>query len=309
MSSKKTDLSRRKFLGDSAKAAAGIAAGSALGIIKSGNAAPGKKPGSEMKFGLVTYLWGKDWDLPTLIRNCETAGVHGVELRVEHAHGVHAGMNKRQRIEVKLRFENSPVTNIGMGCNWAFHYPDPNRLKNEIQGAKDYLQLSYDTGGSGIKVKPNGLPKAVPPEKTIEQIGKSLNVIGKFAANLGQVIRVEVHGRDTQQLPNMKKIFDHVTEKNVGICWNCNKQDLDGKGIEYNFNLVKDRFGDTVHVRELNDPNYPYQKLIDLLVKMDFKGWMLLEARGYVPDRVVALDEQNDLFKKMLILAQKKVGK
>ena len=25
----------------------------------------------ELKFGLVTYQWGKDWDLPTLISNCE----------------------------------------------------------------------------------------------------------------------------------------------------------------------------------------------------------------------------------------------
>ena len=308
MSSKKTDLNRRKFLGDSAKAAAGIAAGSALGMVSLGNAIPGKKPGSEMKFGLVTYLWGKDWDLPTLIRNCETAAVCGVELRVEHAHGVHAGMNKRQRMEVKLRFENSAVTNLGMGCNWAFHYSDEDRLIKEIEGAKKDLILSRDTGGSGIKVKPNALPKDVPPEKTLEQIGKSLNVVGKYATDLGQVIRVEVHGRDTQLIPNMKKIFDHVTEKSVGMCWNCNKQDLDGKGLEANFNLVKDRFGDTVHIRELDDPNYPYQTLMDMFVKMNYKGWILLEARGYVPDRVIALKGQNDLFKKMIGEAQKKLG-
>ncbi len=308
MSSKKTDLSRRKFIGDSAKTAVGIAAGSALGMYSLGNAASGKKAGSGMKFGLVTYLWGKDWDLPTLIRNCKTSGVFGVELRVEHAHGVHTGMNKRQRMEVKLRFENSPVINLGMGCNWAFHYPEKERLKKEIEGARKYLILSSDTGGSGIKVKPNGFPEGVPPEKTLEQIGKSLNIIGKYAADLGQVIRVEVHGRGTQLLPNMKKIFDHVTEKSVGICWNCNNQDLDGKGLDYNFNLVKDRFGDTVHIRELDDPNYPYQNLMDMFVEMDYKGWILLEARKYVLDRVVALKEQNDLFKKMVAIAQEKVG-
>ena len=114
MSSKKSDFTRRTFLGESAKAAAGIAAGSALGFYNFGNAAPGKEPGSKMKFGLVTYLWGKDWDLPSLIRNCETANAMGVELRVENANGVHAGMNKKKRFEVKLRFENSPITNIGM---------------------------------------------------------------------------------------------------------------------------------------------------------------------------------------------------
>jgi hypothetical protein len=31
----------------------------------------GQKPGSKMKLGLVTYQWGKDWDLPALIANCE----------------------------------------------------------------------------------------------------------------------------------------------------------------------------------------------------------------------------------------------
>lgn len=33
---------------------------------------------SGMKFGLVTYQWGKDWDLPTLIANCVKTGYHGV---------------------------------------------------------------------------------------------------------------------------------------------------------------------------------------------------------------------------------------
>ena len=37
-------------------------------------------PGNKMKFGLVTYLWAKDWDLPKLIRNCRTTEVLGVEL-------------------------------------------------------------------------------------------------------------------------------------------------------------------------------------------------------------------------------------
>ena len=38
-----------------------------------------------MKLGLATYQWGKDWDLPTLIANCEKAGLSGVELRTQHA--------------------------------------------------------------------------------------------------------------------------------------------------------------------------------------------------------------------------------
>ena len=31
--------------------------------------------GSKMRLGLVTYLWGKDMDLQTLIHSCEKAGL------------------------------------------------------------------------------------------------------------------------------------------------------------------------------------------------------------------------------------------
>ena len=262
------------------------------------------KPGSKMRFGLVTYLWGKDWDLPTLIRNCEATGVLGVELRTQHAHRVESDLSPQQRREVKKRFDESPVTLVGLGTNFAFHHPDPARLRQDIEGAKQYIMLSRDVGGSGVKVKPNDLPEGVPVEKTIEQIGKSLNELGRFGAQYGQEVRVEVHGRKTQQLPIMKQIFDVADHPNVGVCWNCNDVDLEGEGLEYNFNLVKNRFGATVHVREFNVGQYPYQQLINLFVNMDYKGWILLEARTKPQDRVKALSEQRTLFEQMVAKAQ-----
>ena len=36
--------------------------------------------GENIQFGLVTYQWGKDWDIPTIIQNCSAAKVTGVEL-------------------------------------------------------------------------------------------------------------------------------------------------------------------------------------------------------------------------------------
>ncbi|MCP4639148.1 MAG: TIM barrel protein, partial [bacterium] len=247
----------------------------------------------------VTYLWGQDWDLPTLIGNCEKTGLQGVELRVEHKHGVTVDMTPAQRAEVKKRFADSPVVNLGMGTNQDFDDPNPEKLKANVEGAKAFLQLSADTGGSGIKVKPNDFHPGVPREKTIEQIGKGLNEVGAFAGGLGQKIRVEVHGKCCE-LPTMKAIFDHVTDPNVGMCWNSNGQDLKGEGLEYNFNLVKDRFADTVHVRELNIGEYPYQKLMDLFVAMDYDGWILLEARTKPADRVKALIEQREVWEKMI---------
>ncbi len=257
-----------------------------------------------MRFGLVTYLWGQDWDLPTLIRNCESTKVRGVELRTEHAHRVEANLNGRQRKDVKKRFADSAVTLVGLGTNFDFHHTDQAVLKKNIEGAKEYIKLSRDVGGSGVKVKPNTLPDGVPIEKTIEQIGTSLNELGRFGAGLGQEIRLEVHGEKTQELPVIRRIMDVADNPNVRVCWNSNHEDLKGEGLEYNFNLVKARFGRTAHVRELNAGDYPYQQLINLFVKMDYAGWVMLEASTKPPDRVKALLEQRILFEQMVAKGQ-----
>jgi len=288
---------RREFLRSSVVFGAGIVAAGRLGQIVAAH-----KPGSKMRFGLVTYLWGQDWDLPTVIANCGKTGTLGVELRTEHAHGVEATLTEAQRREVKKRFADSPVTLVGLGTNFAFHYPESDRVEKEIEGAKQYIKLAYDCGASGVKVKPNDLPKGVPYEKTIEQIGRSLNELGKFAAEYNQQVRLEVHG-SCSLLPTIKAIMDVATHPSVGVCWNCNGQDLEGEGLAYNFRLVRSRFGDTAHVRELDLGDYPYQELINLMVATDYTGWVLLEARTKPEDRVKALAEQREVFERMVAAA------
>ena len=259
-----------------------------------------KGNGAKMKLGLVTYQWGRDWDCPTLIKNCSAAKILGVELRIEHAHGVEPSISADRRKEVKKMFANSPVKIIGMGTNQQYDFIEADKLKQSIEQTKAFIKLSADIGGSGVKVKPNAFHAEVPHEKTIEQIGKALNEVGKFGADYGQKIRLEVHGVETQELPNIKAIMDVANHPNVYTCWNSNDEDLIGGGLEYNFNLVKDRQGDTVHIRELNVGQYPYQQLMDLFVKMEYKGWILLECRTEPADRVKAMAEQLEIFNGMI---------
>ena len=294
----KNSVSRRLFLQRSFAAGIGLAAMRHLSEI-SGESKNG------MKLGLVTYLWAQDWDLPTIISNCEKAGFRGVELRTQHAHKVETSLTSAQRAEVKKRFADSPVTCIGYGSNFEYHSPDPATLRKNIEDTKEYIKLCRDIGATGIKVKPNDLPAGVPKEKTIAQIAASLNEVGRFARDFDQLVRVEVHGNLTQEIPNMKAIFDQVTEPDVKICWNCNDQDLLPPGLEGNFNLLKKWFGDTVHIRELNDGNYPYQQLFDLFAGIKYGGWVLLEARTEPADKIAAMKEQLTIFNKMISAARK----
>jgi sugar phosphate isomerase/epimerase len=234
------------------------------------------KSGSRMKLGSVTYNIAKDWDVPTIIKNFEAAGFEGVELRTTHRHGVEVSLNKQQRAEVRKRFADSKVELMGLGSAFEFQMPEQDKLRKEIEATKEYIVLARDVGASGVKVRPNGLPKEVPVEKTLDQIGRALHELGQFAADHGQVIRLEVHGNGSSLLPHIKRIIDVADHKNVGVCWNSNQTDLEGKGFDYNFDLVKDKIF-SVHMRDLYLEEYPFRKLLRRLNDIGFGGYCLAE--------------------------------
>ena len=258
----------------------------------------------KMKLGFVTYLWGKDWDNDTLIRNLTEAKIHGVELRVDHAHGVSPKLTMAERQAVRKKYADSPVTIVGMGTNQQYDYVEAEQLQSSIEETKAFIRLSHDIGSSGVKVKPNQFRNGVPHEKTIEQIGKALNEVARYGADYGQQIRLEVHGNETQELPNIKAIIDVANHPNVTVCWNSNPTDLIGGGLKENFNMVKSHFGDTCHVRELNTASYPFQDLIDLFVRNKYAGWILLECSTEPEDKIKALIEQRNIFEKMVRTAE-----
>lgn len=254
---------------------------------------------TKIKIGLCTYTWGQDWDLPTVIANCVKSKVLGVELRTLHKHGVEPSTGDEKRQEVKKRFADSPVVLVGLGTNECFHYEDTARVKKSVETTKTFIKLSHDCGGSGVKVKPNDLPKGVFRKKTTEQIGRALNDLGRFGADYGQQIRLEVHG-GCSRLPIIKEIMDVADHPNVGVCWNSNDADLLDGGLQSNFQLVEKRLGATTHVRELDIGNYPYRQLITLLLRASYTGWLLLECRTMPKDGMAAMIHQREVFQRML---------
>ncbi len=228
----------------------------------------------------------------------------GVELRTSasYAHGVELSLSAAKRQEVKKRFADSPITLVGIASAERLDWPEPEKLKAAIEAAKAHLKLSRDVGASGVRVFPNQWHPNVPHDKTIEQIARALNEIGAFAADCGQEVRLEAHGA-AGELPTLRAIMDQVTQPSVRIKLNSDARDTQGKGFEANFNLVKDMLGHTLHVHNLKDPKFPNQTQIDLLVKMNWDGWGLLEASDNVPDRVQALVEQRQLWEQMVAKA------
>ena len=266
---------RRGFL-----RSAGLGLG-ALGLAGQASFAGDEPPASfakpsKMRLGLVTYNLAKDWDLATIIKNCEEARFEGVELRTTHAHGVEVSLSKEQREGVKKRFRDSKVELMGLGSAFDYHTPDPNQRRKDLDATKEYIVLAHDVGAPGVKVRPNALPKEVPKAKTLEQIGKALRELGEFGDGYGVQIRLEVHGSETSLLPNIRTIMDAAHHRNVGVCWNSNQTDLAGEGFDHNFNLAKDKIF-TVHMRDLYLDEYPFRKLLGRLNESGFAGFCLAE--------------------------------
>src|SRR5512133_2475793 len=120
----------------------------------------------KLLLGTVTYNIAKDWDLPTIIKNCTETGFEGVELRTTHAHGVEIALPPEKRKQVKARFADSAVTLVGLGSTCEFHSPDPAVVKKNIEETKAWVQLAKDVGAGGVKVRPNGLRPDVPEDRT-----------------------------------------------------------------------------------------------------------------------------------------------
>ena len=231
---------------------------------------------SPLKIGLVTYNLAKDWDIATILKNCSEARFDGVELRTTHNHKVEVSLSAAERSEVRKQFADSSVELMGLGSAFDYHTPDPAKLRADIEATKAYIILAQDVGATGVKVRPNGLPKEVPVEKTLEQIGRSLGELGQFAHDHGQVIRLEVHGPGTSRVKYIRTILDFANHPSVGACWNSNQTDLEDNGFDANFGLLKGQIF-SVHMRDLYLEEYPFRQLLNSLVASGFRGYTMAE--------------------------------
>jgi sugar phosphate isomerase/epimerase len=271
-------VTRRAFLGTAgAFAAAGLGAAPA--------AAADDKP-LKFRLGIVTYNVAAQWDLPTMLKICKTVGLSPIELRTTHKHGVEPSLSKDQRKEVKQRFADAGVECWGCGSVCEFHSPDPAVVKKNVETCKEFCQLAADIGGRGVKVRPNALPKGVPVEKTLEQIGKALIDCGKAAADAGVEIWVEVHGAGTSHPPHCKTIMEQCGHPKVGLTWNSNQTDIQNGSVADYFKLLRP-WVRSCHINELwkdSTKVYPYRELFRLLREADYDRVTLCEIGKTPPD-------------------------
>jgi sugar phosphate isomerase/epimerase len=280
-----TTITRRRFLATTATAAG-------LGMLPAALPATGRWHGQpaasatqandkpRFRLGLVTYNLAATWTLNDLLKACKAAGISPVEFRTTHKHGVEPSLSKEHRQEVRQKCADAGIEIWGCGTTCEFQSPNPAEVQRQIETCKQFVQLVADLGGRGVKVRPNGLPRDVPVEKTLEQIGKALVPCGKAAEDAGVEIWVEVHGGGTQLPENMKKIMEQCGHPKVGITWNSNPTDLKNGSVTEGFQLLWPWIR-SCHINELYKDaagTYPYRELFRLFRSNGYDRATLIEV-------------------------------
>lgn len=226
--------------------------------------------------GLVTYNLASDWDIPTIIKNCEASGFEGVELRTSHKHGVELSLSKEERAEVKRRFRDSKVRLVSLGTVCEYESPDATVVERNIEETRRWCELARDLECLGVKVRPNGSPPGASQDRTLEQIGQALSKCGDAARDNGVEIWLEVHGSGTQLIPNAQRILQTAQHPRVGACWNSNPTDIQEGSVKAGFGILKEYIR-SCHIHDLDSKLYPWHELFFLLNGIGFNRYTFAE--------------------------------
>jgi sugar phosphate isomerase/epimerase len=242
-----------------------------------------------MRLGLVTYLVAAEMSLEQAVAMCVKHGYRGLELRTTHRHGVEPALSPAARREVRQRFEDSGITLWGLGTACEFHSRDENEVRQNVETARQFVLLAHDVGAVGIKVRPNGLQTGagIPAERTLEQIGRAFGEVGRTGQDHGIETWMEVHGPETSEPENVRRIVEVADHANCSLCWNSNPTDVAADGtIDAAFALLSP-WVRSCHINELASPSYPYRRLFELLRKNGYgERFTLAEIPGTTdPDR------------------------
>jgi sugar phosphate isomerase/epimerase len=231
----------------------------------------------QFELGLVTYNLAKDWDIETIIKNCEATGFRGVELRTTHRHGVEPSISQAKRAEVRKRFEDSSVRLVSLGSACEFESPDPAVVRQNIELTRQFCRLAHDLGCLGVKVRPNGFPPNSDHAKVLEQIGHALAECGEIARDLRVEIWLEVHGPETQIPSNIRRIMEACQHPAVGVCWNSNPTDVEKGSVQANFDLLKPWLR-SCHINDLDRKEYPWHELFSLFPGAGYNRYTFCEV-------------------------------
>ena len=256
-----------------------------------------KKLSNGIKFGFALDMNVKNFDLPKIIQNCEAVKYAGIEFLMQQSNIDELATNAAQRLELKKRFADSPLKCIGLSNTQPINLSHTDKRAMALTDTFSLINLCYNINGNSIGIKLADLDINENPD-FIEYAAEFLNTIGNYANEYDRKIRVEICDINNNTIENLKCLFDQIEQPNIGICWNSFKNSKTSL-LKENLPLLKD-YLDTVHIQISGSDRYYQQSLFNLLVQMNYSGWVIVNDQLQDQNNIITMKEQVSVLNKMI---------
>ena len=243
-----------------------------------------------MKLCLLTYQLGEGYTLDELLSICAKHGYQGVECRAQlgHKHGVELEAPAAQRKDIRAKFADSSVNLAGISTSCRFEFAEPEKRAEQVDLAKQFVDLAAEVGAPQIRVFGNAFPKGSDRDTVVENVGHCLREIAEHAEGSGVSCNLEMHGDFYYWEYTLRsvQIADHP---GLGIVYNCDPRETNWGPISTFLTPVA-AYLRHVHMHNLEATDYPYAELFRILKSLGYARYTSLECSGSSdPDRVVGL--------------------
>lgn len=247
-----------------------------------------------MKYSFMSFSTPK-LSLARMLQAAERYGYDGIEPRLDagHAHGIEVNATPEQRATIRQLFND---TEIRLAClATSLKYADPGLTQDVLRQTHERIDLAGDIGAPTLRVFGGKIPHGVSREQASDLLVESLSAVAEHAAERGVTLCLETHD-DWCNPRHVAAVVEHVNHPAIAVNWDVmhpvrTKQAT----INESFELLKpwirhihvhDGVGESVQLVPMGEGDYNHRRVIELLMTIDFEGYVSGEWIDWEPYHV-----------------------
>jgi sugar phosphate isomerase/epimerase len=163
-----------------------------------------------------------DWTFQQIIDFAAANGYQGIELRgilkqldLPQCPEFNRPQSITDTIE-RMKAKQLSFVNLGSSCN--LHLADPVKRKENLDGARRFIDLAQQIACPYVRVFPNNFPKDQAKQDTVNLIVKGLQELGDYAKGKNVMVLMETHG-ELVYSEDLLNIMQQVNHPQTGLIW------------------------------------------------------------------------------------------
>jgi sugar phosphate isomerase/epimerase len=245
-----------------------------------------------MKYAFMSFSTPK-LSLVETIHVAEQNGYDGIEPRLDagHAHGVEVSASPEERASIRRLFA---ATEVELAClATSLSYADPDQADVMLRQTRERIDLAADVGAPALRVFGGRIPEGISRERAIELLVESLGSVAEYAVERGITLYLETHDDWCDPL-HVAAVVEQVNQPAVAVNWDAMHPVRTGHAtMDGAFETLKPWIrhlhvhdgvgGESLELVPMGQGDYDHRRVIELLMSIDFDGYISGEWIDWEP--------------------------